>query len=268
MNIKTANRLCELRKKHNLSQEELADKLGVSRQAVSKWERSESSPDTDNLIQLAKLYGISLDELLNGDDAIDIIEENKNSNSQDNSDSDVIFEDNDGTIVSTGKGVVTIKDDEGNVVTVEKGKTIVTDKDGKSKTIVKKDLLKKFGSKEDKIAGTITGITTLVVVISYFILGILSPLGFGYGAFWFLFIAIPVPASIYKSIKLKNGKHFAYPVFITALYCALGVFLKLWHPLWVLFITIPIYYMVVGIFKKDVEDDDEVEDEDIVENEN
>ncbi len=75
MNIKTANRLCELRKKHNLSQEELADKLGVSRQAVSKWERSESSPDTDNLIQLAKLYGISLDELLNGDDAIDIIEE-------------------------------------------------------------------------------------------------------------------------------------------------------------------------------------------------
>ena len=114
---------------------------------------------------------------------MDIIEENKNSNSKNNSDSDVIFEDNDGTIVSTGKGVVTIKDDEGNVVTVEKGKTIVTDKDGKSKTIVKKDLLKKFGSKEDKIAGTITGITTLVVVISYFILGILNPLGFGYGAF-------------------------------------------------------------------------------------
>ena len=56
MNIKTANRLCELRKKHNLSQEELADKLGVSRQAVSKWERSESSPDTDNLIQLETTY--------------------------------------------------------------------------------------------------------------------------------------------------------------------------------------------------------------------
>ncbi len=40
MNIKTANRLCELRKKQNLSQEELAAKLGVSRQAISKWERS------------------------------------------------------------------------------------------------------------------------------------------------------------------------------------------------------------------------------------
>ena len=64
MDIKTANKLVELRKEHNLSQEELATSLGVSRQAVSKWERGEASPDTDNLVALAKLYGISLDELL------------------------------------------------------------------------------------------------------------------------------------------------------------------------------------------------------------
>ena len=65
MAITTANRLYELRKQHGYSQDELADKLNVSRQAISKWERSESSPDTDNLIALAKLYGVSLDELLN-----------------------------------------------------------------------------------------------------------------------------------------------------------------------------------------------------------
>ena len=53
MDISTANRLYELRKQHGLSQDELAEKLNVSRQAVSKWERSESSPDTDNLIALA-----------------------------------------------------------------------------------------------------------------------------------------------------------------------------------------------------------------------
>ena len=73
MNIEIANRLVELRKKNGLSQEELAEKLGLSRQAVSKWERAEASPDTDNLICLAKLYGVSLDELLRTDQPLDDI---------------------------------------------------------------------------------------------------------------------------------------------------------------------------------------------------
>lgn len=64
MNIEIANRLVHLRKSNHLSQEALAEKLGISRQAVSKWERAEASPDTDNLILLAKLYRVSLDELL------------------------------------------------------------------------------------------------------------------------------------------------------------------------------------------------------------
>lgn len=64
MNVEIANRLQQLRKKNNLSQEELAEKIGISRQAVSKWERAEASPDTDNLILLSRLYGVSLDELL------------------------------------------------------------------------------------------------------------------------------------------------------------------------------------------------------------
>ncbi len=64
MTIECANRLAELRRTRGLSQEDLAERLGVSRQAVSKWERAESSPDTDNLIALAQLYGVSLDELL------------------------------------------------------------------------------------------------------------------------------------------------------------------------------------------------------------
>lgn len=64
MNLEIANKLVELRKKNGYSQEELAEKLGLSRQAVSKWERAESSPDTDNLIVLARLYNVSLDDLL------------------------------------------------------------------------------------------------------------------------------------------------------------------------------------------------------------
>ncbi|MCL2586813.1 MAG: helix-turn-helix transcriptional regulator [Firmicutes bacterium] len=64
MNYEIADRLIELRKKRGFSQEELSDKLSISRQAVSKWERAEALPDTENLIALAKLYGVSLDELV------------------------------------------------------------------------------------------------------------------------------------------------------------------------------------------------------------
>ena len=64
MNIKLADRLVQLRKENGYSQEALAEKLGLSRQSISKWERAEASPDTDNLVALAKIYGVSLDELI------------------------------------------------------------------------------------------------------------------------------------------------------------------------------------------------------------
>lgn len=88
MDLAMAQRLVDRRKAAGLSQEALAAQLGVSRQAVSKWERSESSPDTDNLIALAALYGVSLDELLygkavgdgdGGTEASDETEETENS---------------------------------------------------------------------------------------------------------------------------------------------------------------------------------------------
>lgn len=62
----------------------LAAQLGVSRQAVSKWERSESSPDTDNLIALAALYGVSLDELLYGE-AVDSTDDSQTDDEARNS---------------------------------------------------------------------------------------------------------------------------------------------------------------------------------------
>ncbi len=60
----TGEKLTNLRKKANFTQEELADKLNVSRQAVSKWEQNQAFPETDKLIQLSKLYGVSMDYIL------------------------------------------------------------------------------------------------------------------------------------------------------------------------------------------------------------
>ena len=64
MNVEIAQRLAELRRERGFSQEGLAEQLGLSRQAVSKWERAESAPDMGNLIALDDLYEVTLDELL------------------------------------------------------------------------------------------------------------------------------------------------------------------------------------------------------------
>ena len=60
-------KLHQLRKKRGMSQEELAGQLAVSRQAVSKWELGESVPDTENIVQLSKLFVVSTDYLLHDD---------------------------------------------------------------------------------------------------------------------------------------------------------------------------------------------------------
>lgn len=61
----TGEKIAKLRKEKGYTQESLADLLHVSRQSVSKWEQDLSFPETDNLILLSKLFGCSIDYLLN-----------------------------------------------------------------------------------------------------------------------------------------------------------------------------------------------------------
>ena len=59
-----SEKIIMLRKKYGWSQEELAERLDISRQSVSKWEQGISDPSTSNLFALAKLFGVSVEELL------------------------------------------------------------------------------------------------------------------------------------------------------------------------------------------------------------
>ena len=59
--------LKKIRKDNNLSQEQLAEKLGVSRQSVSKWENGEAYPEMDKVLQICKMLNLNIDELLNQD---------------------------------------------------------------------------------------------------------------------------------------------------------------------------------------------------------
>ena len=64
--VQIGSRILEYRKKMNMSQEEFANKIGVSRQAVSKWELDKAYPDLDKLMDICGMFGLSLDELVNG----------------------------------------------------------------------------------------------------------------------------------------------------------------------------------------------------------
>ena len=70
-----ADKITDLRKKNGWSQEELASQLGVSRQAVSKWESASSIPDLDKIIKMSNIFEVSTDYLLK--DSIEEERENK-----------------------------------------------------------------------------------------------------------------------------------------------------------------------------------------------
>ncbi len=70
-------KLFELRRTKNLTQDDVAEKLNVTRQTVSKWETNQSTPDFDKILPLCELYGISPNELLKGESKETINNENK-----------------------------------------------------------------------------------------------------------------------------------------------------------------------------------------------
>lgn len=65
--MKLADKIVGLRKSKGMSQEELAEKLNISRQAISRWEMGSAMPEAKNTLQITKLFGVTTDYLLNDD---------------------------------------------------------------------------------------------------------------------------------------------------------------------------------------------------------
>ncbi|GFI22005.1 HTH-type transcriptional regulator ImmR [Lachnospiraceae bacterium] len=72
MNMNISERLQELRKKEGYSQEQVAEMLGLSRQAISKWESGQGKPEIDNIIKLTEIYHVSADYILLGTEKISV----------------------------------------------------------------------------------------------------------------------------------------------------------------------------------------------------
>ncbi|WP_414632829.1 helix-turn-helix domain-containing protein [Clostridium sp. UBA5712] len=114
MNFK--ENLKKLRKEKNISQEQLAEKLNISRQAISKWESGKAYPDIDNLILLRDIFNVSLDELIVNEKADKeksinqeeyVSSDNKDSYDEEDEDEDSVNLMLGGFIIGTGVGVIT-----------------------------------------------------------------------------------------------------------------------------------------------------------------
>ncbi|MBQ5322503.1 MAG: helix-turn-helix transcriptional regulator, partial [Oscillospiraceae bacterium] len=82
-------KLRNLRKQKGITQEELAEKLFVSRTAVSKWESGKGYPSIDSLKMISKFYSVTVDELLSGDEMLALAEEENKT--KENRFADVVF---------------------------------------------------------------------------------------------------------------------------------------------------------------------------------
>lgn len=216
MDNKLGLNLQEIRKQNKLSQEALAEKLGVSRQAISKWERGESAPDTENLIALSRIYGVSIDELLGNaapEPKADLYEE-----------------------------PVTETTPEYNVPQTEEKLSF---KERRAIEKAKPPLYPRLKSFLLKVP------MWLFVPIIYMVTGMLGGL---WHPMWLIFFFIPFYYQLCYAVSAKNKRSFfrrlpIIPTVIVAFLC-LGFFAGLWKYAWLLFLIIPVYYWAANNVKK------------------
>ena len=280
MDVDIAKRLADRRRAAGLTQQELAEKLGVSRQAVSKWECSESSPDTDNLISLARLYDVSLDDLLYtdverggtgtacgedaeedaggesaadagaGEDDADGAGDADTSRKGDGS-THIGF---DGIHVEDGKDYVHINWRDGvNVIDGKKGDHVHVGWDG----VHIND--REFDNLADANAYMGTGKRgssflrawnrfpfPLVVLVAYILVGLVYD-AWGYGLF--LIAAIPVYYALGGLFGAKRIAGFFCTLYVVGAicwFCYMAFVCNQPHPAWVVFLTIPLVGWLTG----------------------
>lgn len=217
MNVEIAQRLAAMRREKGYSQEELANKLGLSRQAVSKWERAESSPDTGNLIALADLYGVTLDELVRVD--VDISD-------------DVRFEeaDKEQAVEATAEMLTAATESVAASTARAESAARVHELKDELKDAVTQATKEAFGA-QGKAPDTPqppppdpqTRFTP----------------------------EAPAAQPAASRPARSPWATFPYPVLCVIIFLAIGFIFGWWHPGWVIFLTIPIYYWIVRIVEDD-----------------
>ena len=216
MSVEIANRLAEFRLRAGLSQEELAQRVNVSPWTIDEWERGVSSPNADQLLLLARVYGVSLDELLGSNKANNDFQQNSNGTY-------------DQTFIPSEEEIV---------------QEVVDNPRQVREDAFTKQL------KVEKISWIVSGLAVPVGVLAFLIVGFTWTYdNYGWKFGWTLILDAIWLSSIVPVVIHKRLTDFAYPIFAIALYCTLGILggfygFPGWSVYWFLFLTIPMYYII------------------------
>jgi len=214
MSADNANRLHELRKKHNLSKDELAEKIFVDRETISEWERAESTPDDGDLLQLAHLYDIPADELLEKDNPNSTTTRsdrnaNRSGNATPLSDSTSTWSRNSSNLYLDRA----VPEPQFNVKALYKMPVPI--------------------------------VITFLYLLSGFVFNFWHP-------GWMMFLLVPIYYQMVAvlSAKTLRQKLNRFPIAVACLFLYLfaGLAFNFWHPSWMLFLFIPIYYILANAF--------------------
>lgn len=242
MDYTLANRLVEARKINRYSQENLAEKLGLSRQAISKWERAESIPDTENLLALAKLYGMTLDELIGTE-----INKPENYSSQN----------------SQAPKSISLKEDTQNQACAEptqinsfipdSNPTILSDSsaqktDNKTETGTSADFGSTLQKRRQIRHNLITFPFALIIIIAYVAISYFTR---KWDTLWLIFLSLPIYylEAIAICMKTKRGFLMTQPVpfLCIAFYLCSGILYSIWLKSLLVFLIIPLYYWIATL---------------------
>lgn len=222
MSYEFADRLIELRKSKGMSQEELAQRIGLSRQAVSKWERAESSPDIGNLVALAEIYELTIDEIVKGS--------SEDETAVSSAMGDELAEDEVVEVeeVSVEMPDATIEDSIANMPPPDPSQRVDIDSMfSADATVVEQPAPSMPFSDQPSVTN---------VNIDH----------------------MHIDPAMAEHIKSKHEKRpkdplltFPYPIAVTVVFLLAGFVFGLWHPAWIIFLTIPFYYWIVNIIVKD-----------------
>ena len=212
-------RLARLRREKGLTQEEIAEKIGISPQAVSKWENDVSSPDISIIISLSEILDVTTDELLGRNENInpEVVEEPHHK------DNHIASE---GIKINSEDGEVNL-----NINGLEKQKT-------------RSGFLTLLQAME--------GGMFLLALVAYIIMGIFwTDRNMGWAMGWLVFFIPIIIVSLIDAIITRKIHHFAYPILVTFVYLLLGFLgnyldFNGWGVYWFLFITIPAFYAIVS----------------------